>query len=683
MDRRSNTGITKRKKTLNACQWCRTRKIKCTGHQPCDYCTAKRLECTFLEAKRKVLVTEEYVRELEARCAGQEPSLSAGRGSERPTPVNTDPITPQSLARPVDPGRQPLRAEETTSNNAVCDYSDALGDDYRRFGHSSSFSFSRNIRLMITETIQGPELHDKLPIRDGAYGMPWKTVSVDLLGLNLPSEEYAEYLTQTVHFAFRPMYHLFDKAAFLRRLHEFYENHKSETPKPTNLWHIQMLVIFALGTSILSRESGPSGPTGSQYFSRAIEALPDCHQLSQEPVLSIEILGLIALYMQAMDMRVAAHQYAGLAVRICVAHGLERRWDSRRNTREEFEHRSRLWWSIYVIDRKLSSLIGVVPAISDEDISLPKPEVREEADEDSRSMAFHVEIMSQLGHVLNVVYGHGLQRALGCKFITAIQAVLHKQAETATRLNVCMKTNSHLPGSAQDISRTAANLYLLHHQITILAIRPITYFLLERKLSDERSTLQLSEAVIGLLRVCIESAQKILKIIESLRERKLLNMILPHDIDFMFAAAFILILIDIIVPSVSESWDLDAVLSLLDDCVARGIIIAGPYKKDLAEILHLRQTLRDRQSSARPQAHDLTGNQLDRSYMDHAATNLLSLREDMQQNHGLHVDPARTESHWDSGLVHPETIQSAIEGLDFVFPDDLSVAETVGNDWMW
>jgi hypothetical protein len=178
-----------------------------------------------------------------------------------------------------------------------------------RFGHSSSFSFSRNIRLMITETIQGPGLHDRIPIRDGAYGMPWKAVSVDLTGLNLPSEEYAEYLTQTVHFACRPMYHLFDKAAFSRKLHEFYQAPKGSTPQPTGLWHIQMLVILALGTSILSRESGPSGPTGSQYYARAIEALPDCHQLLQEPVLAIEILGLVALFMQAMDMRVAAHQY--------------------------------------------------------------------------------------------------------------------------------------------------------------------------------------------------------------------------------------------------------------------------------------------------------------------------------------------------------------------------------------
>ncbi|KAJ0422044.1 hypothetical protein BJY00DRAFT_311445 [Aspergillus carlsbadensis] len=677
MDRRSSTGIIKRKKTLNAqvlrpelscrlctdeyrCQWCRTRKIKCTGHQPCDYCTTKGLECTFLEPKRKVLVSEEYILDLEARCAGQAPPLRE-REAERRTPVTTAPITPRSLQRPAVPQQQPSRGDERPRNE-LCDYADAIGDDYRRFGHSSSFSFSRNIRLMITERIKGPDLHDKIPIRDGAYGMPWKAVSVDLSGLNLPSEDYAEYLTQTVHFAFRPLYHLFDKAAFLRRLHEFYDNLKGATPQPTGLWHIQMLVIFALGTSILSRESGPSGPTGSQYFARAIEALPDCHQLSQEPVLSIEILGQIALFMQAMDMRVAAHQYIGLAVRICVAHGLERRWDIRHNTREEFEH---------------------LPAISDEDISLSKPEIREGADEDDRSMAFHVEIMSQLGHVLNVVYGHGSQRSLGCKFTTAIQSVLQKQAQTATRLNVCMKTDSHLLGSVDGISRAAANLYLLHHQITILAIRPITYFLLEKRLSDERSSLQLSEAVIGLLRVCIESAQKILTIIESLRERKLLNMILPHDIDFMFAAAFILVLIDIIDPSLSEPWDLNAVLFLLDDYVARGIIIADPYKKDLLEIIHLRDTLQNNQLSENAQPRNPSGNEPSSSDIDRGASNLLSLRQDVQLNHGPHMDPTRTESPWDSGLVHPETIQSAIDGLDFGFLDDLAVAETVGNDWMW
>lgn len=90
----------------------------------------------------------------------------------------------------------------------------------------------------------------------------------------------------------------------------------------------------------------------------------------------------------------------GIATRISIAHGLDRRWDSQRNTREEFEHRSKLWWTVYVIDRKLSSLLGVIPGLLDEDISLPKPKINENGGEDW-AMAFHVEIMSQLGHILN------------------------------------------------------------------------------------------------------------------------------------------------------------------------------------------------------------------------------------------------------------------------------------------
>jgi hypothetical protein len=160
-------------------------------------------------------------------------------------------------------------------------------------------------------------------------------------------------------------------------------------------------------------------------------------------------------------------------------------------------------------------------------------------------------------------------------------------------------------------------------------------------------------------------------------------MILPHDVDFILAASFILILIDIIGPSPSEPWDPNAVLSLLDNYVAQGIIIAGPQKKDLLEIIHLRKTLGDRQPKARAQAHDISGNQLDGSDIGHAASNLFPPKEDMQPNHGPHIGPVRAEWHRDSGLVHPETIQSAIEGLDLGFLDDRSVAETVGNDWMW
>lgn len=81
------------------------------------------------------------------------------------------------------------------------------------------------------------------------------------------------------------------------------------------------------------------------------------------------------------------------------------------------------------------------------------------------------------------------------------------------------------------ISRTAASLHLLHHQVRrsykgirisnskltpeqaiILAIRPVLYFLLEKLLASKDQSVTISSAVHGLLRVCIESGLQTLQI---------------------------------------------------------------------------------------------------------------------------------------------------------------------------
>ena len=162
---------------------------------------------------------------------------------------------------------------------------------------------------MINDAIDGAELHDVVPIRDGAYGVPWKERVLDLSGLALPAQDYAEYLINTFSFTMDPLYYLFDKAAFLKRTQKFYEDRNMGREQTLNLWHIQMIVVFAFGKSILAREAGLSGPTGAVYFARAVEALPDNFRLCQEPILAIEILCLFALFMQAMDMRLAACNY--------------------------------------------------------------------------------------------------------------------------------------------------------------------------------------------------------------------------------------------------------------------------------------------------------------------------------------------------------------------------------------
>lgn len=178
-----------------------------------------------------------------------------------------------------------------------------------RLGHSSSWSFSRRVRSFIGDLVGGHCLHDKIPIRDGAYGVPWPEPTLDLSSIDLPTEDYAEYLTSTLFFAMDPLYYLLDKQKFLVILHQFYHDLANDVPHLTGLWHIQMLMVFAFGTSILAREASPNGPTGAAYFAKAMDALPDNHRLRCEPILAVEILCMISLFLQAMDMRHAAYDY--------------------------------------------------------------------------------------------------------------------------------------------------------------------------------------------------------------------------------------------------------------------------------------------------------------------------------------------------------------------------------------
>lgn len=171
---------------------------------------------------------------------------------------------------------------------------------------------------MINDILKGPELHDLIPIPDGAYGVPWRQIPVDLEELDLPMEDYAEYLTNTVSFTMGSLYYLFDKEDFLQKLHQFYADRSAGTRGSTDLWLIQMLLIFALGKSILAREASSHGPTGVAYISRAIEKLPHIHHLYQRPILSIEVLCLLCLCMLAMDMRLAAYDYVCGALGVSV-----------------------------------------------------------------------------------------------------------------------------------------------------------------------------------------------------------------------------------------------------------------------------------------------------------------------------------------------------------------------------
>lgn len=180
-------------------------------------------------------------------------------------------------------------------------------------GHSSTLCFSQTVKnLLHASTTPSAAGTPTLEREDTSYHSPCPPICLDLAHIDLPPLDFAEYLATTVCFYAEPLYHLFDKAAFLVRLQLFYDARTKGTHEPPELWHIQMLLVFAFGKSVLAREQFAYGPAGSSYFARALEALPDIRRLNDEPILSIEIACLVTLFMHAADMLQEAYVYVCL-----------------------------------------------------------------------------------------------------------------------------------------------------------------------------------------------------------------------------------------------------------------------------------------------------------------------------------------------------------------------------------
>ena len=143
----------------------------------------------------------------------------------------------------------------------------------------------------------------------------------------IPSADYAIFLINAVKFHCSQLVHLFDEDIFMENLHTFY-SHADSSRMKESLWYIQFLLIVAFGRTLVQRKHTDSRPPGVDFFVHVLQLLPDTSRLCQEPLIATEILCGIALYLQALDSRNAAH----VTVRYWHIHSISKgtnRWKDR------------------------------------------------------------------------------------------------------------------------------------------------------------------------------------------------------------------------------------------------------------------------------------------------------------------------------------------------------------------
>ncbi|KAE8316587.1 fungal-specific transcription factor domain-containing protein [Aspergillus transmontanensis] len=360
----------------------------------------------------------------------------------------------------------------------------------------------------------------------------------------LPSVDYALYLFNIVKFHLGQMYRFFDEDTFVSQMHEFYASDAAEKASKPRFWFVQFLLVLALGNAFVSRPRNQSSPPGAKFFARAMSIMPNHTSTGKDSLLAIEALALAGLYLYAIDHREAAHVQVGHAVRIAHMEGLHTQLPEQELGTATVTRCRNLWWTLYIMDRHVSSSLGLPMTTKDSDISTLV---------NTPNMGFHditfslqVRLSQMLSFILSTIYKTE-KTQLG-RFLEITRNILHAMAKHAEEIEKMMQIS--FQSSMDNVPQEMRHIILLYHQCVIIATRPLLLSVLKERLEklgraeeDWQKFLALPKSLIS---IGIKSAEKTLQILSD--ENGHLETFLPFDLEFTYAAALHLTMANTLYP---------------------------------------------------------------------------------------------------------------------------------------
>ncbi|KAL4862198.1 hypothetical protein BDV12DRAFT_207373 [Aspergillus spectabilis] len=598
------SGSRKSKRTSNACISCRQSKIKCTGEEPCANCQRRRVECRFLESVSKVMVPERYLRELQGKARQQpqtqiqHPPTAVKRTSTSAfgsqvgieETLSSHPEEIPSLV--VDPART-IWTSPFTLPSRIIKKNHKTKRNWTWLAPTSTWSFTARLKLMIAEKLHveshysGPELFD-----GDLYPLSWSPVPMgehpDIS--NLPSIDHALYLFNTVKFHLGHNFRLIDEEEFVEHAHKFYYGDAIKQANESRLWFVQFLLVLGFGNAFLLQPKSTKDPPGYKFFVRAMSLMPDPTSLSRGGFMAIEVLALTGLYLYSIDHRSSAHVYIGHAVRIAQMDGMHTQLPEDELGVDTVARCRNLWWTLYVLDRHISSSVGASMTPQDGDITTLLDPPNNASSQSDASLGLLVRLSHLLSYILSSIY-KGTETQLGT-FLETTRSILHVLAGHAREIESIIHLK--FQNSVETMPKGTRHITLLYHQCVIVATRPLLLSVLKERLQklghgaeDWQSIVAPTNALIS---AGIKSASKTLQILTD--EDSLLEVFLPFDMEFTYGAAMHVTMAGALFPNVADSQNcIKDAYAILDQMIQRGNKLAAARKSELVQLEKLFQEL--------------------------------------------------------------------------------------------
>ncbi|UNI17497.1 hypothetical protein JDV02_003837 [Purpureocillium takamizusanense] len=575
----------KARRTANACIACRQSKIKCSGAEPCGNCQRRLVRCRFEEGCNRVTVSERYLLELRKQAGHQQPKRPYDVAFGYPSEAEAGSASPQSEELPplrtVDDGRSiwtsPFSRPSTTIKSTYKNKANWVW-----LAPSSPWSFTARLTLLMTEKLNlaysAPDFFG-----EDVYPLQWSPATAsatpDIGGL--PSIDHALYLFETVKFHLGQNYRFFDQDAFVKHMREFYSGSPVRKAAESRLWFVQFLLVLAFGKAFLSR-SNARDPPGSKYFVRAMSLMPEITSLWKDSIMAIEVLALAGLYLYSIDQRESAHVYVGQAIRIAQLEGLHTQLPEDELGVDIVMRCRNLWWTLYVMDRHFSSSLGLPMSTQDSDITALVNTPGTSSQQGSL-LGLQVRLSRLLSFIIRTIYKTE-QTQLG-EFLEATRSILHSMVAHAREME--RTTYINFQSSVDAISKEARHITLLYHQCVIVATRPLLLSVLKERLEkidrgeeDWRSFIETTQPLIS---TGIKSAVMTLQILST--DDGLLELFLPFDLEFAYAAAVHLAMANALFPNLDDGpTSSQEAHAILDEMVFKGNRVAAMRKSELAHL---------------------------------------------------------------------------------------------------
>lgn len=390
--------------------------------------------------------------------------------------------------------------------------------------------------------------------------------------VRLPPLDIARQLYAAQYTYIGTIFAFTDPPAFERLMQEAYRCPPDLCDQNSCLAYSKLLVILAFGKMYsVNQWIDWQGPPGFDYFTQALEFLPDMH--GEGSILFVETLALVGYFMQNLNRRDAACLYVGMALRMAITLGLHQESASKELSEEIKEHRRRVWWSVYSLDRIQSVKSGNPITIHDEDIGVALPsKLPHEPDYSAAVVLRHYTKLSQIcGEVTVNIYRRTPKS--GSTLMASVQRIIMGLSKWHQELPEELRFDP----ARLSISRESVSTLLHYSQCINMTARPLLFHVVQKRckagLADKERDWKegLTQTTVKVIETCVAAARDTIHMMTIAAQKNLVATYGYMDSEHAFSASIVLVMVCVAFPTDSQNINsMNAALELLRTMSQKG-----------------------------------------------------------------------------------------------------------------